>query len=91
MGESKKDALRVDFDKKLKLEFHGVKVISDAGSLAYREIGHVFGLTDILRFRRQRFLSRVPCSIRFLKAFTIWKLLRLGRDNAKNSLKNLNL
>jgi len=31
MGESKKDALRVNFDRKLKLEFHGVKVTSDAG------------------------------------------------------------
>lgn len=30
MGESKKDALRVNFDNKLKLEFHGVKVTSDA-------------------------------------------------------------
>ena len=29
MGESKKDALRVNFDKKLKLEFHGVKVTGD--------------------------------------------------------------
>ena len=26
MGESKKDALRVNFNRKLKLEFHGVKV-----------------------------------------------------------------
>ena len=26
MGENRKDALRVDFDKKLKLEFHGTKV-----------------------------------------------------------------
>ena len=31
MGEAKKDALRVNFDNKLKLEFHGVKVTSDAG------------------------------------------------------------
>ena len=46
MGESRKDALRVNFDKKLKLEFHGVKVTSDAGLLAYREIDDVFGLTD---------------------------------------------
>jgi len=26
MGEGKKDALGVNFDRKLKLEFHGVKV-----------------------------------------------------------------
>ena len=47
MGESKKDALRVNFVRKLKLEFHGVKVTSDAGLLAYRERDDVFGLTDI--------------------------------------------
>jgi len=35
MGESKKDALRVNPDRKLKHEFHGVKVAGDAG-LAYR-------------------------------------------------------
>ena len=31
MGERRKDALRLNFDKRLKLEFHGVKVTSDAG------------------------------------------------------------
>jgi hypothetical protein len=34
MGEGKKDALGVNFDKKSKLEFHRVKVTSDAGLLS---------------------------------------------------------
>ena len=40
MGEAKNDALEVGFDPKLRLEFHGVKVTSDAGLLAYKEIGY---------------------------------------------------
>ena len=45
MGEARREALRVVFDRSVRLEFHGAKVTSDAGLLPYRELDGSLGLT----------------------------------------------
>jgi hypothetical protein len=53
MGEKSKDVPRVNFNQKLKLEFHGTKVTSNAGLIAYREVDEVHGLTTSIMLRHK--------------------------------------
>ncbi len=55
-GESNSDALRLDFDGRIKLQFHGAKLSSDGGLLLIGELNVALALTEManwdLRDRR---------------------------------------
>ena len=46
MGEAGKDALRVGFNRSIKLEFHGARISSDAGLFPYRDLDEAAKLTE---------------------------------------------
>ena len=46
-GEARQPPLRVTFDRRLRLEFHGARITSDGGLLVYRELDSTLGLTDV--------------------------------------------
>ena len=69
MGEAGKDALRVDFDRAVKLEFRGARVISDAGLFSYRDLDEAAGLTesfatDLFDFRTAPWAARKTSAAR---------------------------
>ena len=61
MGEGKKQALRVEFDRELELEFHGAKITGDAGWLRHRELDEA---RDLLR------LAGRQHRLKFIDSFT---------------------
>src|SRR5450759_85103 len=46
-GESKNTGLKLLFDRRLRLEFRGAKITTDAGLLAVRELEEMMGLTEM--------------------------------------------
>jgi hypothetical protein len=57
-GEADHVTLRVTFDSRLKLEFHGLRVASDAGLLPFRDLDDALGVFQMAEVAVPRDLFR---------------------------------
>ena len=53
--------MRVGFDGSIKIEFHGAKVTSDGGLLAYRDLDDALGLFNSVSNGRSYYRQEVVC------------------------------
>ena len=62
MSDRRKQALRVQFDGKLRIGFHGAKITSDAGLFAFSEFDEAFRLAEVAAPRElfAAMLDRIP-------------------------------
>jgi hypothetical protein len=77
-GEANDAVLRLDFDRRLMLQFHGSVVTSDAGLLPYRELDDVLRLTamasDVLADARTGKNGRHALAGLFRRQFMFFRL-----------------
>ena len=69
MGDGERASLKFTFDPKLRLEFHGATITSDAGMLAARELDEALGLTERARDHLKESRTGRTCSTSWCPCF----------------------
>ena len=71
MGEKAQDQLKLQFNKRLRLEFHRARITSDSGLLAYREVEGALGLMEAAvgfwQTKEQR--QKVICKVEVIEEY----------------------
>src|SRR5437762_8925269 len=67
-GQAEATRLRVAFDRRVRREFHGATVTSDAGLLAFRELDDALGLTGLAADLRRDNRTRKNGRFRLLRS-----------------------